>query len=289
LGFHYITASNSAQQGDIAFYYGKNRNSVFLSQTSPNFLAMLITDENTIIGPQWVNHSIQMNVASNWLSTDYGMTSNPDMYSAGEIFLLAQSPATTNNLEPCGYVLIDYVVEFAQHQLSPRSLTLPYVRAQYFQTNIGVAAATVTKGSTFWCNQVGNRLDGASASSPSGWQPGDIYKVILDVTNSNVSSWVGVGISNLFQYNLETGFSAATPIQPALTIVDGTTFYAVAFATAASGGNPIYCFYPNPETAYTALVSDAMNFGLGAAITFNLQCWLSLIGTVAQASNNPNF
>lgn len=267
---HYITSSPTSTAGDIMFYYAKDRSSVYLNQTSPQLLPFVFTDENTVMGPQWTNHSAAFNVSGNWKLTDYGMHDGVEEYADGEVFLLAKTVST----ESPGYVLFDYDVEFAQESFQPRLLSFPIPRIQYFQTSIGRTATAVTTGTIFNAVPVGNNLSGTTASVPAGIAQGDLFKVIFDVTNSVPSSWVGCTTGNLLQIRQYTYGNA-------VTITDGFTCYAM-----VDTSNTFYLFQ-NAEAAYSG--ASAIYFGVSATATFNIQVWMSYIGTTDDASNKPNF
>lgn len=287
LVFHYITSSGTDSRGDVAFYYSKNRNSVFLSPSSPSFLPMLMTDSNTVLGPQWVNHSIAINVTSNWLSTDYGMNSDVEKYAAGDIFLLYNGPKG----ESCGYVLMDYEIDFAQHQLMPRSLALPIPRIQWWQTCIGVVAGAVTANTTAWFSLRDKNLAGVDKARPPGWTTGDVYKVILNISDSAASAWAPVSVTpnNLVRYNLSSGIPGAAAVDPACPLIDGTTLYATTFTTPSSGSDPVFIFYPTVEAAMLGSSDQALIWDASNTITVLIQVWLSFVGSVNTLSNTPNY
>lgn len=287
LVFHYITSSGTDARGDVAFYYSKNRTSVFLSPSSPSFLPMLMTDSNTVLGPQWVNHSVALNVTGNWLSTDYGMNSDVDKYAAGDIFLLYNGPKG----ESPGYVLMDYEIDFMQHQLMPRSLTLPIPRIQWWQTNIGVNGASVTVDTTAWFSLVGLNLAGSSSSKPPGWTTGDVYKVIFNAADSKSNEWTPQTVtpSNMLKYNLTSGIPGAAAVDPACPITDGTTLYALTFTTPSSGGNPIFVLYPTVEAAVLGTSDQALIWNATNTLTFGFQIWISYVSSINTLSNTPNY
>ncbi len=270
---HYITSSATSSTGDVMFYHGKNRNSVFLNQTSNLLLPFVMSDPDTIMGPQWTNHSALLTIESDWKSTDYGMDANPNDYSEGEVFLLSKTTTTDSP----GYVLMDYEIEFADEQVAPRLLTLPISRIQYSQVNVGRSAAAVTSGNEFLALTLGNNIGGTTSVIPSGAVIGDVYKVIVDLTNSTVASWVATTASNLLL--LAVGPTTTN----AVTLSDGFTCYAV-----YGGSGTGFQFYPNPESAYVAS-AGYFQFGVTATVTFNLQCWFSYIGQVGTNNFVSNY
>ncbi len=101
----------------------------------------------------------------------------------------------------------------------------------------------------------GNDLSGSAATGPSSALQGDIFKVILDITNSTPTSWLGTGtaptVANLMTFN-QGGYSNS------VGLVDGFTMYAIAIQTNR------FMFYPNPTAAYTqTLVEVARWSGSG--------------------------
>lgn len=270
LAVHYITSSPTTANGDVMFYHQKNRESVFLNQTSTQLLPFVLNDDDTVIGPQWTNHSVQLHITGKWKSTDYGMTPELEMYADGDLFLLSKTTTTDSP----GYVLFDYEVEFQELQISPRLLSLPLPRAQWYQSNIGINAATLSVGNTtnLYFGVTGNDISGTASTAPPGIANGDVYKVIVDL--SNAIAMVNVTATTLFRVAEVSGFNP-------VSLQDGTTLYAV-----YNGTN--FIFYANATGAFTLanpLVSGVSN----AAVTAGLQVWLSLIGTVGNTNFNPNF
>lgn len=270
LAVHYITSSPTTANGDVMFYHQKNRESVFLNQTSTQLLPFVLNDDDTVIGPQWTNHSVQLHITGKWKSTDYGMTPELEMYADGDLFLLSKTTTTDSP----GYVLFDYEVEFQELQISPRLLSLPLPRAQWYQSNIGITAVNLSVGNTtnLYFGVTGNDISGTASTAPPGIANGDVYKVIVDL--SNATAMVNVTATTLFRVAEVSGFNP-------VSLQDGTTLYAV-----YNGTN--FIFYANATGAFTLanpLVSGVSN----AAVTAGLQVWLSLIGTVGNTNFNPNF
>lgn len=270
LAVHYITSSPTTANGDIMFYHQKNRESVFLNQTSSQLLPFVLNDDDTVIGPQWTNHSVQLHVTGKWKSTDYGMTPELEMYADGDVFLLSK----TSTVDSPGYVLFDYEVEFQELQISPRLLALPLPRAQWHQSNIAITGASLTQGAItnllFVVN--GNDISGTTSVAPPGVTNGDIYKVIIDL--SNATPMTNATAATIFRVNEVGGYNT-------MTVQDGTTLYALYNGAA-------FIFYPNAAAAFSGaagLISGVTN----ASVTVNFQAWLSLIGTVGNTNFNPNF
>jgi hypothetical protein len=252
------------------FYYSKNRESVFLNQTSSNLLPFVISDPNTVLGPQWQNHSATFNVTSDWKSTDYGIDDDLGKYSAGELFLLTKS---TTSDSP-GYVMFDYIIDFQDHSLIPRLLTLPQTKILWNNVALRVDGPA-TSDAPVWATFNGNKLDGTPTALPSGNNPGDVYKCIIDLTNSSLGSNSAFYTTTFITPN--TPSSSAT-----LTFSDGVTIY------AHVGANFRVTFYASLTAALSG--NKTLNFsGTGILGTNTLQTWWSFAGATTGSNNTPNF
>jgi len=263
---HYITSSPTSQAGDVMFYHGKNRDSVFLNQTSQNLLPFVISDPSTVVGPQWTNHSAVFHVEGTWKSTDYGMDDNLNGYADGEVFLLSK---TTSASSP-GYVLFDYVVEFAELQVSPRLLTLPIGRIQYSQFAFGTGGGAKTQGQNAIFVVGGNNLSNNASALPSGWTVGDIYKVIIDNTNSTYTT----GNAGDIIENTVAG------VAQAVTFSDGFTCYANAISSTQ------FTLCPNATSSFA---DNAFTWGSSTTFNISIQCWFSYVGSMGTANWVSNY
>jgi hypothetical protein len=268
LTVHYITSSPTTANGDVLFYHQKNRESVFLNQTSTQLLPFVLNDDDTVIGPQWTNHSTALHIKGKWKSTDYGMTSELEQYADGDLFLLSKTSTTDSP----GYVLFDYEVEFAEQQISPRLLALPLPRAQWSQLNLGESVTATSNTTVPQLTVRGTNISGNASTLPSGATNGDIYKIIFDVTNGIAPT--GATNANMFVASEQAGYVS-------FTVQDGTTLYAAYNGSA-------FTLYENPEAAFTS-ATVSIRYGYTGALVNNYQCWLSLIGTISTTNFNPNF
>lgn len=267
---HYITSSATTATGDVMFYHQKNRESVFLNQTSTQLLPFVLNDDDTVIGPQWTNHSVDLHITGKWKSTDYGMTPELEQYADGDLFLLSK----TSTVDSPGYVLFDFEVEFAELQISPRLLTLPLPRAQWNQLNIGYTSQTVTTDGVIRMIPLGNGINGAASSLPAGCVNGDIYKVVVDLTNSNSGSWVGGNAVSTVRIQENNGWVG-------VALQDGTTLYALYNGVA-------FVLYPTAVAAFTG-GSSFVSYSATGTSAVNLQVWVSYIGSIGATNLNPNF
>jgi len=268
---HYITASPTTATGDIMFYYNKDRTSVFLNQTSPQLLNFVLSDSNTVIGPQWTNHSARFEVTSDWKATDYGYHAGIEEYADGDLFLLSKTSTTPSP----GYVLFDYAIEFAQRQIQPRLLNFPIPKIQWSPYVHNRPSAAVTAGDVATTTPGGAAFGGASGvgtALPTGWSKGDIYKVVLDITNS---SFTGVTAATVLRF----GYTSSGTDVP---LVDGFTLYMAIIETNGQAR-----LYQNAESAWTNSVP--MEWQTSATIAMDLMSWISYVGNFGNINNIPNF
>ncbi len=217
---HYITSSPTSQAGDVMFYFEPKRFSPFPDYTNASFLPFVLSDSNTVIGPQWTNHTALIEPVKEWKSTAYGNSTDLDEECAGSLYCFSK----TNAANSPGYVLLDYDISFKNLALNPRLGVLPVTRAQNTYMCLTAPAATTSGNAATFTATSGKTVAGTTSALPSGALTGDIYKIVLQITNSTVTgtnaAWSAgtttPTVSNLLRYNDDT----------AITLDDGHTFYA---------------------------------------------------------------
>jgi hypothetical protein len=217
---HYITSSPTSQAGDILVYYQPQRLEPMMDYSSNSFLPYTLSDNSTIIGPQWTNHSTSLNIGHGWHSTNYG--ANPDLNedADGAVYVFSK----TNSANSPGYILFDYDITFRNLKLNPRMGVLPVARAQVNFAVLKAPTATVAANSALFTIDTLKTISGAISSAPTGFLRGDIYKVTVQATVSTtltgnpVYSAVTTAptLANSLQYADDT----------AIVVDDGSTFYA---------------------------------------------------------------
>lgn len=258
LKVHYITSSPTSQAGDVLFYHEPKRFAPFPDYSNSNFLPFVLSDANTVIGPQWTNHTASVETTKEWKSTIYGQSPDMDEETAGTISLFSK----TNAVNSPGYILIDYDISFKNMAVNPKAGSLPISRAQV--TNTCMYFSNPGGGSNIATVISGNSVSGTAASAPSGAARGDIYKLVIQATASqSVNTWSGAGtLSNLFQYADGTN----------ITLDDGLTFYVVNY----DGTN--YRWYATYDNARVR--GEEMNFQTTLTASVYLCCAISLVSNV---------
>jgi len=274
--FHFITASPTSQTGDIIFYYQKNTNSPQVNWTSGTFLPYVLSDSNTVIGPQWTNHSILVTPKTTWLDTDYGMCQDLEMQSAGDLFIFTKSSSSSST----GYVILDYDISFNTLSMTPRLGVIPTADALWNPASL--AFTLITSGGTgtnILPNATsGTAFIGGTTITAAAFVAGRIYKIVLDSTNSTYTT---PNAANLI-FKQGTGGSAlggATSItnatdvvETAVPLADGYTFYGAAVTTTA------LCFFSTYEAAVTGYDGWTAAAATGTTYAVTLTCYYKFVG-----------
>jgi hypothetical protein len=233
---HYITSSPTSQAGDILFYYERDALAPMIDYSNSSFLPFVLSDANTVIGPQWTNHSMLVNPIPDWKTTLFAANTDLNEDKSGTIFMFSK----TNAANSPGYVLIDYDISFKELSVNPRAGSLPVARAQSnFICLTAPSSLTAGSSSTFVVT-TGKNIANATSAAPTGQVDGDIYKVVFQITASTLvnAAWSGTGttptVANLLRYADDK----------TLSLDDGFTCYALPI-----GVN--WLLYPNIEGAIT--------------------------------------
>ncbi len=219
LAFHYITSSPTSQAGDILFYHHKYRKDPMMDYTNNNFLNYVLSDTETTIGPQWTNHTIILKPQNSFKTTSYAVSADIDDDNCGELWVFSK----TNSANSPGYILMDYDITFKQLSIAPRAGIFPIVRGLDNMICCSLNASTTAKvsGVASLVLTTGKVLDGSTSALPTGTRGGDVFKVVLAVTDSTATgvnaAWTNVTAANFLV--------AANDVDSAVTIDDGFTAY----------------------------------------------------------------
>lgn len=263
IAFHYITSSATSQTGDVLFYVERDRSGPFIDWTNNSFLPYTLSDPHTVLGPQWTNHTAIYRPTNTFKYTDYGVNVDVNEDVCGQLCLFSK----TSSASSPGYVIIDYDITFKELQVNPRAGVLPVSRGQFTPICLQGSGIVATSGSTAVqpTLDAGLTISGLTSVVPSGTIPGDIFRCIADVTNSQLvnAAWSNVSTSTLLRYEFSGGTDAA------VTIDDGFTFYIQMVSTNSCR------LFPTLSAALTGALG--FTYGATATITFNLCCQASLV------------
>lgn len=253
LTIHYITSSPTSQAGDVMCYFEKDRCAPMVDYSNSSFLPYVLSDPNTLIGPQWTNHSVTLKPAKDWKSTLYGNQTDLNEDSEGTLFYFSK----TNSANSPGYILIDYDISFRELSVNPRSGTLPIARGQSSFLCLTPSTATPTLGTTaLWQWGGGKSIGGSTGQTPPGAIAGDIYKIVIQLTATNPAgnpAWSGSPTptaANVMRYGTTDTH---------LTLDDGVTLYMFQGLTSLSLYSTLEAAVTNTDplewqTSFTALV-----------------------------------
>jgi len=270
MAFHYITTASTAETGSVMFYINKDRVGPGLTTSSANFMPLVLSDHNTLIGPLWKNSTAVYLPEFEWMPTDVGLSEDLRHQAVGELIVYTRTSVTDSP----GYVLIDYDISFREMQVNPRSLYLPISRMKYTQVLVTIVNAAYTQSQPAFFTVVGgNLMDGVTVSTvPTGAVFGDVFKIVLNISNATFNT---ANPTNILQTNSIGG--ANLPI----TLQDGFTAYA------------IYAYTAHFYLATTYMASQAMvdNIGWGVTTTFSatIPAYMSYVGTHNEAGLQSNF
>ncbi len=277
--FHYITSSPTSQAGDILFYFERDRNSPMCDYSNSSFLSYVLSDTNSIIGPQWTNHTMECRPVKEWKSTLYGNQTDINEDAAGSVFLFSKTNATNSP----GYILIDYDISFSDMSVNPRAGSLPVSRGQLNQFCIGASAGVYVAGNSYSYVLTQKNTSNATATLPTGYANGDIYKCVAAVTASlALNTWTNVTSSTLWSYTAD--------IDNPINIDDGFTFYIVIADYTVGGSTTVINAYPTLASASAVggagSTTNAFKLATTATVTFGLIVDAILVGNTTSLTQS---
>jgi hypothetical protein len=273
--FHYITAAPTNTVGDVMFYINKDRGNTLLDTTNGNFLSVVLSDPNTVMGPLWHNHTATYVPAFKKYTTNIFNDENLRAQGPGEVFVYTKTSASSTIGSP-GYVLVDFDITFTTLQTSPRELTFPLSRLKYTCHGISIPATSPAIGDIFTPLTTGAILDGSSVSplsSDPAARLGDIYKVVM---LPDYGVFVNCTPANVMAFGLRN--SLATPAPVNVTVDDGFTCYAV-LVNLSNGVILLYSTYEEASAQSAPFMYGSNTPGQ----VFNIPAYFSLVGSVNPA------
>jgi hypothetical protein len=267
IALHYITATSTGVQGDVMLYISKSIGNPMPDSLGSNFLSMVLSDKNTIIGPLWKNHTAVYFPPPTVYSTDILNDEDLTHRGPGELVVFTRSSSE----QVPGYMLIDYDITFKTMQVNVRALTFPISKMKYFGTSLGRTATVATTNIGALVVQ-GTTLSGATPDFPSDAAVGDIYKMVLII---GAGTFSGCNFANFLNYEVLNG--SGTETNQLFSLATNTTVYGVQYAV---GSFVVYASYQDAVTQ-----SRPLHYGVGAAINVNIPSYVSFVGTVG----NPTY
>lgn len=280
---HYITSSPTSASGDIMVVHHTNRAGPKVDHNSTNFMSYVMSTDSAVLGPQWVNHSVDIlpGIPLDMCETDIFNTEDIQHQANGEVLVYTKNTTNGGVPDPPGYILIDYVVEFHNRMLNSRIQTLPTALLKNFNGSFN-ANGTPALGDPLAFAVTGvNTYSGVAGTAPPGATTGDIYQIVLDLTQPTLA-----GAVNPLNSFATTGASSTTALYSAPTrttfpLTNGGTYYAIWDSVAS-----VMTMYPS---YISALAGNPVVWNIaGAGQQLSCPCIFSLVGskdnTYAQAN-----
>jgi hypothetical protein len=145
---------------------------------------------------------------------------------------------------------------------------------------MGVAtpSGSVVINTPYGLRASGLNISGTTSSYPPGILDGDIYKVVVDRTNSTLGAGSTSITSSLYGHEVAGSTGA-------ITMSDGFTCYAV-----YNLNTDAFYFYLNAASAYAGSTNRIFWASNTGTVSITLQIWLSYVGsTNFSISNVSNF
>lgn len=223
---HYITSSPTNSTGDVMFQVNASRSDPVANWTGANFLPYALSKPETVIGPQWTNHTMEITPKGPPRTLDLGQNVDVDYQAQGEVFLYSK----TASVDSPGYLLIDYDITFFEQSINPKQGLLPNPNLLWKPCQLIIPAlAAYTANTSVLSFTAGSRGPGDVATtaltSATGFKVGDIYKLAIDTTTTNASAWTGTIATPTFSNLMEMTMNSTNV---AMTVTDGYTLYMVA-------------------------------------------------------------
>jgi hypothetical protein len=270
---HFITSSPTSTSGDVMIMYHMNHGGPKVDHTSNNFLSYALSTESTVLGPQWTNHSIDIQTSGKWFDTDVLNSEDVQHQADGEILVYTKN--TTNAVTPDspGYFLIDYVVEFKGMMTNPRIASIPSGVFKWYPTAMFLTLNIAANEPVIFDFNTASTYTGFSGTLPPNTAIGTIFQIVLDFQNASYGTITAGNLPTLLSVlQARTGAGAVARKLP-YSLGTGTTLYGV------YRGATILDIYPSYPAVFAGnpLIIEA---GFGVGSFFNCAAAVSAVGSV---------
>lgn len=282
--FHYITSSPTNASGDVMFYINKDRGAALLDTSNANFMSIVLSDPNTVMGPLWQNNSATYRPIFKTYTTSILNDEPLHNEGPGEVFIYAKQDKSSALGSP-GYVIVDFDITFKTLQTNPRDLLFPVARMKYTQYGLGYATpASLTAGAEAVVRTNATMLDGGTniISNDSASRLGDVFKIVMC---PQYGAYSGITPATMLLYSARAGAPQPNTvlINTQLTIDDGFTCYGVYVAVS----NGVLMLYPTYQAAMSQ--SFPYLFAITGTAQWTIPSWISLVGNVGAIAYQSNF
>ncbi len=275
LVLHYISSSPTSASGDILMLHHDNRGGPYVDHTSSNFMSYALSTPSAILGPQWLNKSVEVVGPDTygWIQTDLFNAEDVEHQAAGEVLVYTKNTTNGAQADAPGYLLIDYEIEFGKRMVNPRTVSLPTTLGKIWVTSANVSGVAVTGATILTFPFGGVTYDGTTGVAPAGIATGQIYKIGCDTSKS--SAWTNVSVNTLAVNTSARNDAGLTINTQQVVFKVGMTLYGM----YDSGTNSLV-IYQNYDAA---LAGNALRYGTSATVSWTMPFWMSLVGSVTSA------
>lgn len=276
---HYISSSPTSLAGDIMFMYHTNRAGPKVNKSSSNFMSYVLSNPSSLLGPQWSNHSTEIDISGDWTPTDIFDAEDVQHQSDGDLIVYTRNTTNGSSPDSPGYLVLDYECEFRHQMTNPRILTLPTSLMKWFAVGLRTNVISPTaRDPLIFTNFSSDKPDQVTTTLPAGDVRGNIYQLVVNADNSFNPN--GLNFATAFGTKSDDGGSFAASLGNFPLDISGITLYGV------SGPFPTLTLYPNYDAA---LAGRPIVWLIGAVnVTVGMSFNCSLVGSVGSSFLQSN-
>lgn len=270
---HYITSSPTSLAGDIMIMYHANHGGPKVDHTSNNFMAYALSTSSTVLGPQWTNHSVDVQPKGHWLSTDVLNAEDVEHQADGEILIYTKNTTNVAAADAPGYFLVDYEVEFRSLMTNSRISTIPSSVFKWFPTAANLNGNATAGDPVRFDVATVNAYNGLIGSVPPSAAAGTIFQIVLDFQSATFGLFTPASLSTMFAINQARNAAGAITGSMTYPVGTGTTLYGV------YRGTTLFDLYPSYPAVFAgnSMTWTATN---GAGTFVNCAAIICAVGSI---------
>lgn len=261
------------------FMYHTNRAGPKVNKSSSNFMSYVLSNPSGLLGPQWSNHSTNLDISKEWRSTDIFDAEDVQHQSDGDLIVYTRNTTNGSSPDSPGYLVVDYECQFKHQMTNPRILTLPSSLMKWFSLGLRSGTVTVAARDPIILTQFSNdRPDQLVTTAPPGDVRGNVYQLVLNADSPFNPG--GINFATNFGTKSDDGGTNPASLGNFPMDTSGITLYGV------SGPLPQMTLYPNYDAA---LAGRPLVWLVGqVAITIGFSFNASLVGSVGSSFLQAN-
>ncbi len=264
---HFITSSATSASGDILILHHNNRGGPKVNPTSSNFMSYALSTDSAVLGPQWVNHSIDVlqGIPQQLCYTDIFNTEDIQHQANGEVLVYTKNTFNGAADSP-GYILIDYVVEFQSRMLNPRVNILPSALLKYHNGNFNASGTPALGDPVSFAVTGVNTYLGTAGVVPAGISIGDVFQIVMDLSSPTITGGGDVATNFATMSALFGTVAYTAPGRQVFPLTPGGTYYCVWDGTVMQ----LYANYPAALSGLPVVWNFAGAAGISCPAQYSL-------------------